>query len=71
MKHEIKLVEKSHNEETFDIDHIYEYKFSLHCELEKNELMYGFVEDFIEIMKEEFEITLREYLKKSEDGLES
>ena len=65
MKSEIKLAEKLYNEESFNIDHIYEYKFSLNCELEKNELMYAFKEDFIELMKEDFEMSLREYLENS------
>lgn len=65
MKPEIKLVDKKNNEETFDIDHIYEYKFSLNSAIEKNELMYGFEDDFIQLMKEDFETALREYLENS------
>ena len=62
MKSKIKLVKKIHNKKTFDVDHIYEYKFSLNCEIEKNELMYGFREDFIKLMTENFEKSLIEHL---------
>lgn len=65
MENEIKLVGKLYNKETFSIEHTYEYNFFLNSELEKNELLCGFEEDFIELMKENFSMALREYLKNS------
>ena len=73
MKPEIILIDRTvHTEpidystpKQFDIKYVYVYKFSTVDALEKHDLVFGRTEELIDIMKQEFEQTLRELLTKS------
>lgn len=61
-KSKIELFEKTYEPETFDLNFKYKYEFWVNSNLHSHELVYGFTEDLIELLKDQFGEELRKYL---------
>jgi len=63
----IKLADKKYNEISFNVDCTYKYEFTLNSELENHQLTYGFTNDLILLLKEQFGEELEKHLNQNKD----